>query len=207
MDMNSEFTPSPTADETNNALLELADTDEAQALMEAYRDLPLEDVEVQTDKAEGRQRQISAKIRIPYPPEKVWQILTDYDHLADFIPNLTKSRRVEHPHGGIRVEQIGAESLFKLKFCARVVLDMEEQFPYRIDFNMVEGDFKKFTGSWILQPLEDSATELCYTVSVLPPRMMPVAMIERRLKGGLVLNLSAIRQRADALFGQSQETN
>jgi hypothetical protein len=29
---------------------------------------------------------------------------------------------------------------------------------------------------------------------------MPVGMIERRLKEGLVSNLSAIRQRADALY-------
>ncbi|MBD3881655.1 SRPBCC family protein [Phormidium tenue FACHB-886] len=157
-------------------------------------------VEVQTDRAEGRQRQISAKICIPYSNDQVWQILTDYDHLADFIPNLAKSRRISHPNNGIRIEQIGTQSLLKLKFCARVVLDMVERFPHRLDFEMVEGDFKKFSGSWLLQPIEDG-TELSYVVSVLPPLAMPVGMIEKRLKGGLVLNLSAIRSRAEVLYG------
>ena len=160
------------------------------------------EVEVCTDKAEGRQRQISARIQISYPVEKVWQVLTDYDHLADFIPSLAKSQKIEHPQGGIRLEQVGTQSLLKFKFCAKVVLDMVEQFPHQLDFHVVEGDFKKFFGSWILQPFADGAgTELCYTICVLPPIAMPVGMIEQRLKSGLVVNLSAIRQRADAMFG------
>jgi ribosome-associated toxin RatA of RatAB toxin-antitoxin module len=160
-------------------------------------------VEICTESAEGRQRQISARIQIPHPVENVWQVLTDYDHLADFIPNLAKSKKIPHPQGGIRLEQVGTESLLKLKFCAKVVLDMVEQFPHQLDFQMVEGDFKKFFGSWLLQPSEDGrGTELCYVVSVLPPLAMPIGMIERRLKSGLVTNLNAIRLRTDVMFGE-----
>jgi ribosome-associated toxin RatA of RatAB toxin-antitoxin module len=160
------------------------------------------EVEVCTDSAEGRQRQISARIQIPHPVEKVWQVLTDYDRLADFIPSLAKSQKIEHPQGGIRLEQVGTQSWLKFKFCAKVVLDMVEQFPHQLDFQMVEGDFKKFFGSWILQPSVDgTSTELLYTICVLPPLSMPIGIIERRLKSGLVLNLSAIRLRADAMFG------
>jgi ribosome-associated toxin RatA of RatAB toxin-antitoxin module len=160
------------------------------------------EVEVCTDSAEGRQRQISARIQIPHPAEKVWQVLTDYDRLADFIPSLAKSQKIEHPQGGIRLEQVGTQSWLKFKFCAKVVLDMVEQFPHQLDFHMVEGDFKKFFGSWILQPSADgTGTELHYRICVLPPLSMPIGIIERRLKSGLVLNLSAIRQRADAMFG------
>lgn len=159
------------------------------------------EVEVCTDKSEGRQRQISARVQIPHPVEQVWQVLTDYDHLADFIPSLAKSQKIEHPQGGIRLEQVGTQSLLKFKFCAKVVLDMVERFPHQLDFQMVEGDFKQFFGSWILQPIaEGSSTELCYIVCVLPPLSMPISIIEGRLKSGLVLNLSAIRQRADDMF-------
>jgi len=146
--------------------------------------------------AEGRQRQITAKIWIPRSIEQVWQILTSYDELAEFIPSLTQSRQIEHPEGGIRIEQIGSEAVLRIKFCARVVLDMVEQFPNQIDFEMVEGDFKQFCGSWMLQPA-NGGTELCYSVSIVPPRAMPVSLIERKLKSGLVANLTAIRQRAE----------
>jgi ribosome-associated toxin RatA of RatAB toxin-antitoxin module len=160
------------------------------------------EVEVCTDKVEGRQRQISARIQIPHPVEKVWQVLTDYDRLADFIPSLATSQQIEHPQGGIRLEQVGTQSLLKFKFCAKVVLDMVEQFPHQLDFSLVEGDFKKFFGSWILHPSADgTSTELCYLVNVLPPLTMPVGLVERHLKSGLVTNLSAVRQRADEMFG------
>ncbi|MBF2074211.1 MAG: SRPBCC family protein [Synechococcales cyanobacterium C42_A2020_086] len=171
---------------------------------EDYSDAALlQAIEVTTERLAGRGRQLSASIHIPHSLERVWQILTDYDHLADFIPNLATSRRIAHPQGGIRIEQVGTQSLLKFKFCARVVLDMIEQCPHRLDFEMVEGDFKAFSGSWILQPIEatEATTQLCYQVSVLPPRTMPIGLIERRLKSNLAVNLTAIRRRADQLFG------
>lgn len=165
-------------------------------------------VEVQTEHLEGRRRRISAFACLPYSTEKIWQILTDYEHLADFIPNLSKSCRTEHPQGGIRIEQVGVQSLWKLKvkFCARVVLDMVEKFPHEISFQMVEGDFKEFYGHWQLHPTqwstEGSATNLCYSLTLLPNRIMPIGIIESRLKHDLAVNLNAIRQRADELFGK-----
>lgn len=164
----------------------------------------MSNVVVKSDRLEGRQRQISASIQIPHSAERVWQILTDYEHLADFVPNLAKSHRLPHPQNGVRIEQVGTQNFLRLKFCARVVLDMVEQFPRRLDFQMVEGDFKTFTGSWQLEAIETSLqpqTNLTYSVFVLPPRAMPVAMVEHRLSSSIAVNLAAIQQRANALFG------
>lgn len=162
----------------------------------------LDGVDVQTEHLAGRRRRISAAITIPHPVEQIWQLLTDYDQLADFIPNLAESRRIEHPEGGIRLEQIGTESLMKLKVCLRVVLDMVERFPEAIEFTMVEGDFREFFGAWELEPADAAtATRLRYTVTVLPGRAMPMALIERNLRRNLVRNLVAIQQHADQTFG------
>lgn len=164
-------------------------------------------VEVQTEQIEGRRRRIAACAGLPYSTEKIWQILTDYEHLADFIPNLSKSTRIEHPQGGIRIEQVGMQALWKLqlKFCARVVLDMVENFPHEIGFQMVEGDFKEFYGHWQLHPtqggVDGQGTNLCYSLTLVPSRIMPISVIESRLKQDLAVNLNAIRQRADQLFG------
>lgn len=162
----------------------------------------LQAVEVQTESIAERQRQINAKIQIPYSVEQVWQVLTDYEALAEFIPNLAKSRRLEHPAGGIRVEQVGTQRLLRFNFSARVVLDLEEKFPHEINFNMIEGDLKAFSGTWRLEPYssEQKGTKLCYSVRVWPKRTMPVAIIERRLCSDLRFNLLAIRQRVEELF-------
>ena len=164
-------------------------------------------VEVQTVQIAERQRQISAKIPVPHSVEHVWHVLTDYEALPEFIPNLAKSRRLEHPTGGIRLEQVGSQRLLRFNFSARVVLDLEEKFPHEINFNMVEGDLKAFSGTWRLEPSSlgnQCLTNLHYTVRVWPKRTMPIAIIESRLKRDLQLNLLAFRQRLDQLFGTEQ---
>ncbi|MGF1988262.1 MAG: SRPBCC family protein [Nostoc sp. ZfuVER08] len=165
----------------------------------------LAQVEVQIEKLAQRQRQISAKIQIPQPVEQIWKVLTDYEALADFIPNLAKSRLIEHPDGGIRLEQIGSQRLLNFNFCARVVLDLEEYFPKEINFRMVEGDFKGFSGTWCLEPYslgEQIGTNLCYTIQVWPKLTMPVSIIENRLSKDLRLNLLAIYQRVEELASE-----
>ncbi|MEH2241706.1 SRPBCC family protein [Nostoc sp.] len=159
-------------------------------------------VEVQIEKIAERQRQISATVQIPQPGEQIWKVLTDYEALPDFIPNLAKSRLIEHPNGGIRLEQVGSQRLLNFNFCARVVLDLEEYFPKEINFRMVEGDFKGFSGRWCLEPYslgEDVGTNLCYTIQVWPKLTMPVGIIENRLSKDLRLNLLAIHQRVEKL--------
>lgn len=160
------------------------------------------DVAIQVEKISERQRQITATVKIPQPVEQIWKILTDYESLAEFIPNLAQSRLLEHPQGGIRLEQIGSQRLLNFKFCARVVLDLEELFPKAINFQMVEGDFKDFSGSWCLEPYSLGAaqgTNLCYTIQVWPKLTMPITIIENCLSKDLRLNLLAIRQRVEAL--------
>ncbi|MEH2043995.1 SRPBCC family protein [Nostoc sp.] len=165
------------------------------------RDLPAK-VEVQIEKIAERQRQISAKVQIPHPVEQIWKVLTNYEALPDFIPNLAKSCLIEHPNGGIRLEQVGSQRLLNFNFCARVVLDLEECFPKAINFCMVEGDFKGFSGSWCLEPYsfgEYLGTNLSYTIQVWPKLTMPVGIIENRLSKDLRLNLLAIHQRVEEL--------
>nr|WP_199326843.1 SRPBCC family protein [Nostoc sp. FACHB-888] len=159
-------------------------------------------VEVQIEKIAERQRQISAKVQIPQPVEQIWKVLTDYEALPEFLPNLAKSRLMEHPNGGIRLEQVGSQRLLNFNFSARVVLDLEECFPKEINFRMVEGDFKGFFGSWGLEPYslgECVGTNLSYTIQVWPKLTMPVGIIENRLSKDLRLNLVAIHQRVENL--------
>ncbi|MBE9190036.1 SRPBCC family protein [Gloeocapsopsis crepidinum LEGE 06123] len=163
----------------------------------------LQAVEVRTERLAERHRRISARIQIPHSIEQVWQVLTDYETLADFIPNLARSHRLEHPTGGIRLEQVGTQRLLNFNFSARVILDLEEKFPQEINFQMVEGDFKDFSGSWCLEPClvaNQAGTALEYIVRVLPKRTMPISIIERRLSRDMQTNLIAIHQRVTELF-------
>ena len=170
---------------------------------EAVDPQELTDVILTTEKLEKRQRKIQARIDLEHPIEQVWQVLTNYEDLGDFIPNLAKSQRLAHPESGIRIEQVGVQNALFLQFSARVVLDMTEEFPHTIHFEMVEGDFREFTGRWCLQPYSHSnqqGTTLTYHLMVWPTRLIPVALIEQRLCHDLPHNLRAIRKRLNDLY-------
>ncbi|MBE9156778.1 SRPBCC family protein [Nodosilinea sp. LEGE 06152] len=200
-------------DTTNLEALSLGAVDAAVADIEsgaAGLDLgpdfgtPAAGVTIQTEKLEGQQRRILAVTDIPFTAEQVWQVLTDYDNLSSFIPNLSLSQRLNHPEGGIRLEQIGSQCFLNIKFCARVVLDMVEAFPKELRFSMVEGDFRQFEGRWTLEPVVDAqkkVVRLGYDLTIRPPRAMPVALIERHIRHDLTRNLKAISDRTAVVFG------
>jgi len=164
--------------------------------------LAFEDVKVQSKVVGRGQRQLTATIPIPHTPKQIWPILTDYEGLADFVPSLVSSQKLAHPEGGIRVEQVGTERLLRLNFSARVVLDITESFPEQIRFQMVEGDFRDFSGCWQLNPNSDlPGTELCYNLLIWPKRTTLVRLIESRLKRNVALNLVGIRQQVAQWYG------
>ena len=159
------------------------------------------DVPVTVTKLEGRQRKIEAWIDLAAPIESVWQLLTHYEALPEFIPNLIRSCRVDHPEGCVRIEQVGTQNLKVMTFSARVVLDMTEQYPSQIGFTMVEGDFKSFSGYWSLVPIvtpDFEGTRLTYCLEVWPKPTIPVFAIEQRLRKDLPANLRAIRAQLTA---------
>lgn len=151
-------------------------------------------VNISTEKRPARERRILASVIIPQPIEKVWQVITDYEKLSEFIPSLTSSKLIPNSEGCTRLEQIGAQCFLKVKFCARVVLDMTESFPHEVGFLMKEGDFKRFEGAWKLEPT-DQGTKLSYDLLVKAPAAMPAPLIERHLRNNLISNLLAIHQR------------
>lgn len=150
-------------------------------------------VDVTIQKLDGRKRCLEACIDIPHNCQSVWQVLTDYEGLANFIPNLAESCIVGQEDGCTLLRQVGTQKFSILKFSAAVTLKMDTVPTERIDFTMVEGDFVEFFGCWQLLDLGE-ATRLSYCITILPPRKMPIQIVQRRLRGDLASNLAAIQQ-------------
>lgn len=165
----------------------------------------LSNMNIKIDKLEGQRRHIFAKIEMPYSLEQVWQVITNYESFTEFIPNMTESRRLEHPTGGIRLEQIRTKSLVGMKVSARSVVDIEERFPHEVYYQLIEGDLKEFSGYWRLETQSSSqcqaGVELIYDFSVLPKPIIPAPVFSYFLKNDIPAILLAVRQRVKNLFG------
>ncbi|MFS8797431.1 SRPBCC family protein [Synechococcus sp. O70.2] len=161
------------------------------------------DIQVEVEDLGERRRQVQGRILIPVERRQVWQVLTDYDHLAEFIPNLVESRLLGSQNGRKLVRQVGSQQVLFARFSAAVVLAIEEVFPHQLRFQEVEGDFLIFEGFWELADWLEQQTLLTYHLQVQPPRRMPVGLVERRIRRDLALNLQAIRERCLSLGGSS----
>lgn len=153
-----------------------------------------------------RERRIKAEISVNADVESVWNALTDYERLADFVPNLICSGRIPCPHPGrIWLEQRGLQRALYWHIEARVVLDLQE-FPNspngrELHFSMVDGDFKKFEGKWsIRSSSRPSSAILSYEVNVIPRFNFPAIFLERIIQSDLPVNLRALACRAESNF-------
>lgn len=159
-----------------------------------------------------RERRIKAQILVYADIQSVWNSLTDYERLADFIPNLVCSGRIPCPHPGrVWLEQRGLQRALYWHIEARVVLDLQE-FPHsannrELHFSMVDGDFKKFEGKWSLRSgTRHGTTTLSYEVNVMPRYNFPAIFLERIIGSDLPVNLRALACRAERDFEGNQKT-
>jgi ribosome-associated toxin RatA of RatAB toxin-antitoxin module len=136
----------------------------------------------------------------------VWQVITDYESFAEFIPTMTNNRRLEHLSGGIRLEQISTKSVVGIKISARSIVDIEERFPHEIHYQLIEEDLKGFSGYWRLKTISSSqyqtGIELIHNFTVLPKPIILGPVFNHFLKNDIGI-LLAVRQRVENLFGKT----
>ncbi|KAL2941929.1 putative polyketide cyclase [Bienertia sinuspersici] len=153
-----------------------------------------------------RERRIKAEISVDSDVESVWNALTDYERLAEFVPNLVCSGRIPCPYPGrLWLEQRGLQRALYWHIEARVVLDLREvpisSNVRELHFSMVDGDFKKFEGKWsVKSKRRSSSTTLSYEVNVIPKLNFPAIFLERIIRSDLPVNLRALACRAESNF-------
>jgi ribosome-associated toxin RatA of RatAB toxin-antitoxin module len=127
------------------------------------------------DGAEGdKVYQITSSGTVAATPAVVWRILTDYDHFADYLPNLKSVRVVSRDGDRVIVEQLGAARFLFFSQTIRVKVQVHERAPDRIDLSLVDGDMKVYRASWELIPLPGGAgTRLVYNATIEPKFDVP----------------------------------
>jgi hypothetical protein len=91
---------------------------------------------------------ISASMSVDADAEVLWNTLTDYDRLTQFIPSMTVSRVISKPGRPKRVEQRADSGVFSFVMPDHVILAMEEVPPNQIRFKAVSGSVVAMSGEW-----------------------------------------------------------
>ena len=155
-------------------------------------------IEQTMEKLSGGTRRLAAQLTTSASFDSLWNVLTDYDRLNQYIPNLLSSKKIFQKNNNFHLKQVGAQDFLGMKFSAEVTIDLfEEKELGIIKFNLIKGDFRRFEGSWRIKKIGDSTkNSLIYELTVQGCQWMPIGMIEKRLKKDLSENLIAVDRQA-----------
>ena len=159
-------------------------------------------IEQTMEKLSGGTRRLAAQLTTSANFDTLWNVLTDYDHLSIYIPNLLSSKKIFQNNNNVHLKQVGSQDFLGMKFSAEVTIDLfEEKEIGLLRFSLIKGDFRKFEGSWKIQKIKNtSRNSLIYDLTVQGCQWMPIGMIEKRLKKDLSANLIAVDKQAKKLI-------
>ncbi len=156
----------------------------------------LDTIQQEMERLPQGMRRLAVQLRLSLDPQHLWDVLTDYENLHRFIPNLASSRLLWRRGEWVGLEQVGSQQFCGLRFSARVQLELEEKPDQgRLRFRMLDGDFRCFEGIWCMGA-DHTSSWLFYELTVQGKPGMPIGLIEQRLQQDLASNLRGVQQEA-----------
>jgi ribosome-associated toxin RatA of RatAB toxin-antitoxin module len=125
---------------------------------------------------------ISARFTVPSSPAIVVSVLTDYDDIPRFLPNVRTSRLLERTDNRVLVEQ---EAIVKMLFFStriHLLLGIEEA-PLAIRFVDRSGkSFVRYEGAWTLVEADEDRVAITYELTAKPSFDAPGFLIRRLMQ-------------------------
>lgn len=110
---------------------------------------------------------ITAYVDVPADSSTAWETLTDYNRLANFVPDMQVSRLLSRPGEPIRIYQRGEKSWLMLGIPLELVFQMDEVPPSHIRFRLLTGNINGMTGEWKISPY-GNWVRISYRAYVVP---------------------------------------
>ncbi|WP_025917459.1 SRPBCC family protein [Herminiimonas sp. CN] len=134
--------------------------------------------------------------------QRAWQVLTDYDRLHEFVPNLLSSRLLERSGPEATIEEVGRIGFFILSRQIHMVVRVTEHPFSTLDAVLVAGDMKHYATHWELAPATQdgaSGTRINYSGMVEPDFFVPSLL-------GAALMRSDVRRMLEAIITEIDKT-
>lgn len=152
--------------------------------------LALTDDDVTVDYKDGTYT-ASLHVRTPAPPATALAVLTDFEHMAEFMPGLESSRILSHQGNSYQVAQRGKVKFgpFSMSFESLRQIDVVD--GQRILSRSLAGSARRMHSEMRIQPLEHG-TRLEYRIEVEPESWIPSSLGANFLQHQLAEQFNAL---------------
>ncbi len=141
---------------------------------------------------------VKGEIFIAALPEYVWQSLTDYEKLDEFVPHMLESRILKNKGAETTVFQKARTGVLFFNKTSQITLKVTEQFCDKILFEQLKGDFVVYKGHWQLDYDKSyGGIFLSFHADIKPNFFAPQFITHYIQKRDLKQSLKAIKKRAE----------
>jgi carbon monoxide dehydrogenase subunit G len=151
---------------------------------------------------EGALITVTASVDLQVDARTVWETITDYDHLAEHIPDMRRSRVLQRDGDRLLVEQTGEIRFLLFHQAIEVRMEVVESPQRRVVARAVGGNVKEMEGRYAVEPLPAGAVRLSYSGRLVPAFAVPPVLGTLVLRNVLAYQFRALAQeivRRDAL--------
>ena len=129
-------------------------------------------INVETD-GQGELITVTASADMQVDPRTVWAVISDYDRLAEFIPDMRSSRVIRRDGDQVLVEQTGEFGFLFFRQPVEVRLAVSESPPRRIVAHAVGGNLQSMEGRYVVESLAGNQVRLSYSGRLVPGFQVP----------------------------------
>ncbi len=122
---------------------------------------------------------VDVTLSVPATPRETWEVMTDYDHMAQFLPNLEFSKIIERVGDKMLVSQKGKATYGLLSFSFDSVREVTLTPYSEIRSHVLSGSIKQASGTTHLIP-EGEGTRMVLHSESIPGVWVP-PIIGRRI--------------------------
>jgi ribosome-associated toxin RatA of RatAB toxin-antitoxin module len=136
--------------------------------------------------------QVVATFQIPQRAALAMAVLTDYERIPKFMPDVRTSRVLERRDRRVVVEQEAVATFLLFSKQVHLLLEVDEA-PLSLEFkDRCLKAFSSYEGSWRLEERPDR-TDVTYTLSANPTFEVPGFLVKRLMKGDAVEMIERLR--------------
>jgi len=116
---------------------------------------------------------VEVSAEMPVDPRTVWNVITDYDHLARFIPYMSSSRVLHRDAERVIVEQTGELVFLFFRQPVEAKLAVVESPHTWVTARAIGGNLKALDGRYAIESLPSGYTRLSYSGRMVPDFDLP----------------------------------
>lgn len=153
------------------------------------------------------------RILVDSTMDNAWDVLTDYDNFAEFLPGVESSQIIEITGDRKIFEQTNKIKTLIFSVKSRIKVSTTESYPQQILFKAIDGDLDTLNGEWLLEPVSDypsappSKVLLTHRVNVEPAKAPSDSIFFNIYESRLKETIAAIKQETEKRSTKMQALN